>query len=144
VSQVRARFHPDFHEMVLVLMYRGLPAYDKRQSVKISMVMYTFKVGNFPDGKETQTSTATAKLMPKLISARKHSGPSIDSTTKLLPKLIYARRHSGPSINSAAQLLPKLISARRHTGPSINGTLATANTANHDMTKRTGGVYGSF
>jgi hypothetical protein len=25
----RTRFHPDFHEMVLVLMYRGLPAYDK-------------------------------------------------------------------------------------------------------------------
>jgi hypothetical protein len=29
VSQVRARFHPDFHEMVLVLMYRGLSASDK-------------------------------------------------------------------------------------------------------------------
>jgi hypothetical protein len=29
VSQVRARFHPDFHEMFLVLMYRGLPTYDK-------------------------------------------------------------------------------------------------------------------
>jgi hypothetical protein len=110
--------------------------------VKISMIMYTFKVRNFPDGKETQTSTATAKLMPKLISARRHSGPSINSTTKLLPKLIYARRHTGPSINGTAELLPKLISARRHTGPSINGTLATANTANHDITKRTGGVYG--
>jgi hypothetical protein len=110
--------------------------------VKISMIMYTFKVRNFPDGKETQTSTATAKLMPKLISARRHSGPSINSTTKLLPKLIYARRHTGPSINGTAEVLPKLIYARRHTGPSINGTLATANTANHDITKRTGGVYG--
>jgi hypothetical protein len=106
--------------------------------------MYTFKVRNFPDGKETQTSTATAKLMPKLISARRHSGPSINSTTKLLPKLIYARRHTGPSINGTAELLPKLISARRHTGPSINDTLATANTANHDFTKRTGGVHGLF
>jgi hypothetical protein len=133
--------------------------------VKISMIMYTFKVRNLPDGKETQTSTATAKLMPKLISARRHSGPSINRTTKLLPKLIYARRHTGPSINGTAELLPKLIyarrhtgpsingtaellpkliSARRHTGPSINGTLATANTANHDIMKRTGGVYGLF
>jgi hypothetical protein len=72
--------------------------------VKISMIMYTFKVRNFPDVKETQTSTAT---------------------TKLMPKLIFARKHSGPSVNSTAKLQPKLISARRHTGPSINGTLAT-------------------
>ncbi|KAJ3615872.1 hypothetical protein MTP99_005968 [Tenebrio molitor] len=86
------------------------------------MIMYTVKVRNFPDVKETQT---------KLVYARRHSGPSINSTAKLLPKLISSRRHSCPSINSTAKLLQKLISARKHSGPSINGTLATANTASH-------------
>jgi hypothetical protein len=161
--------------------------------VKISMIMYMFKVRNFPGGKETQTSTTTAKLMPKLISARRHSGPSPSinsqswyppestltqastaqlnscqswyppdstvaqaSTVKVdIRQKAHSPRHQRHSwipakvdIRQTAQWpkhqQSKLISARKHTHPGINGTLATANTANHDITKRTVGVYGSF
>jgi hypothetical protein len=118
VSQVRARFHPDFHEMVLVLMYRGLSASDKH-NMRQNIHDYVHVQG--------------AEL------PRRQRDPNIN---------YHSQTHAKVDIRQTAQWpkhqQSKLISARKHTGPSINGTLATANTANHDITKRTVGVYGSF
>jgi hypothetical protein len=104
--------------MVLVLMYRGLSASDKhnmRQNIhdyvhvqgaelprrqRDPNINYHSQTHAKVDIRQKAQWPKPKHQQSKLISARKHTDPSINSTAEFLPKLISARQHSGPSINS--------------------------------------------